>query len=238
MALSVPVATAPAGRLSRRIVRSVGALVLAGGALLLNLWFWSATVRDEPVLVIVREVSAGQPLVAEDLGRREGRLPPETKAQAIPAAQASALVGQLAAHRLLPGDPVTAASVTTAPRPAAGQVAVAIGLKPELTPELAAGSRVAVIALGRSVGPGGAGDERTVLVRRAVVQSVSYTTPGTTGALGSPAGSTSRTSRVPSGALLLVAASEAGAVLTAAGSGGVALALLPDEPAVTAGGQP
>ena len=61
-------AVTSAPRLGRRIVRGVGALVLAGGALVLNLWFWGATVRDEPLLVVVREVPAGQPLAAEDLG--------------------------------------------------------------------------------------------------------------------------------------------------------------------------
>ena len=52
--LAVPTLTG-ASRLDRRLVRAGGALVLAGGALLLNLWFWGATVRDEPILVVVRD---------------------------------------------------------------------------------------------------------------------------------------------------------------------------------------
>ena len=231
---TIPLTASPARRLSRRTMRTIGALVLAGGTLVLNLWFWGATVRDEPILIVVREVPAGQPLAAEDLGRRDGRLPAETKARAIPAAQAHTLVGQLAAHRLAPGDPLTAASVTAAPRPAAGQVAVAVGLKPELTPEIATGSRVAVIGLGR----GGAGDERAVLARGAVVQSIAYAAPSLTAPLGPGATTAARASRTPSGVVLLVSAPEAGPVLAAAAAGGVALALLPDEAAPATGGQP
>ncbi|MCC6630411.1 MAG: hypothetical protein IT340_23785, partial [Chloroflexi bacterium] len=88
-----PFPHAPTRRVSRRAVRATGALLLAAGAVLLNLWFWGATVRDEPVLVALREVPAGQLLAAGDLGRRAGRLPAETRARAFPPGRAEDLLG-------------------------------------------------------------------------------------------------------------------------------------------------
>jgi hypothetical protein len=115
-------------------------------------------------------------------------------------------------------------------------VAVAVGLKPELTPPLAPGVRVDVIALG---GAGPSAAERRALARGAVVQSVGYAAGSlAAGPLGGAAAA-ARADRAPGGVVLLVAADQAGPVLAAASAGGVALALLPDGVAAAAtGGRP
>ena len=65
-----------------------------------------------------------------------------------------------------------------------------------------------------------------------------YAAPSLTASLGPSASTAARANRTPSGAVLLVSAPEAGPVLAAAATGGVALALLPDEAMPATGGRP
>lgn len=248
---SASLAAPPTRRVSQRAVRTITSLLIAIGALIGLLWLWSATVRDEPVLIIAREVAAGQLIAEVDLARSSGRLPAETRARAIPAERAASLIGQPAAHHLVPGDVLTASSVMTVPRPAAGQVAVAVGLKPELTPPIGAGSWVDVISLGRAGSFAGlapaagaalvSGEGGPVLVRGAIVQSVTYaaTNLAAVGPLSAPPTADSRAGRPVGGVVLLVAEGKAGPVLAAAAGAGVALALRPgDEASPSTGSTP
>jgi Flp pilus assembly protein CpaB len=231
MSSPASLAAVPSRRINRRALRTLGGLAIAAGALLANVWFWGQAQHTDPVLVLTRDLAAGQQLTAADLGRREMRLAPETRALAVPAAELAAVLDRPTAGALRAGTLLTRDRLAVEPVPAAGQVTVAVGLTPELTPPLAPGSRVDVIGLNRAAGAGlagGATADQAVLARGALVQSVTLASSGLAGsALGGTASANARVARTASGVVLVVAPHEAGAVLSAAAGPGVALALLP-----------
>ena len=219
-----PVASTPrpfAGLARRSLLSSLLGLLLAAVGVVGVLLYGANQQRTEPVLIVTREVAIGRPIGAEDVGYSTGQLPAETRRLAIPAGAEGRVIGQPAGRHLRPGMPVTADDLASAPLLHGDLVALPVPLKPDMAPPLAPGHRVDVIALGRVGEPASA-----VLARGVTVQRVTYAGGGgitiQTGVTASDPRAT------PSGVILLVARDDAPRIATAAASGGVALALLPD----------
>jgi hypothetical protein len=159
------------------------------------------------------------------------RLAPETRALALPADRLADVLDRPLAHPLRPGALLTADRLAAEPA-ADGLATIAVGLKPELTPPLAPGARVDVVALGAvpvaagATAAGGPAADRAVLARGAIVRSVSFPATGLAGA-GLGGTGAGRADRTPSGAVLLVEPAAEGPILAAAAGAGVALAIAP-----------
>ena len=213
-----------AGLARRSLTASLLGLLLAAAGIVGVLVYGAGQQQTEPVLIVAREVPVGLPIQAEDLERSAGQLPAETRRLAIPAGEAGRVIGQPASRRLRPGTPLTIDDLASRPLLQGQLVALPVPLKPDMAPPLAPGNRVDVIALGR------AGEAATaVLARDVVIQHVTYagSAVGVTIQTGvSPAAGDPRSA--PTSVILLVTRDDAPRIATAAASGGVALALLPD----------
>ena len=232
-AASLPGTAAPSLSVTRwRLPRTLLGLVVAAAAGLGVYLYGASQERGEPVLVVAREVAAGQPLTAADLRLVTGQLPELTRRIAVPAQQEQAVIGQVASRRLVPGTPLLQEDVAGLPALRGGQVAVSVPLRPDTAPPLAPHARVDVIGLVR---PGEAATAGP-LVRAATVQRVVYGSgPTTTVSSGdAPVVVAGAPRALPTTVILLVNRDDATRVAQAIASGGVTLALLPDDTADTA----
>ena len=136
----------------------LGMLVFAAG-----LGYWSVLAGPREVVALERDVPAGAPLAAADLGLTRVRVEGTLAEQLLSAADLPSLVGRQAAEPLHAGQLLMRAQLGQAPAPAAGQVLVAVPLKPETGPGPSAlpGSRVRVLA---TVGKPGEGDATTTII--------------------------------------------------------------------------
>src|SRR5271166_890103 len=122
------------------------AVALVGAGILGGAFFYTATSRLVPVLVVTATVPAGAVIQATAVGTAEVSAGPGV--QVIPASQLNQVIGQIAGTTLRPGMLLTAAELTTFRPPAPGQVLVALPIKPSGLPAsgLAPGDRVLVVA--------------------------------------------------------------------------------------------
>ncbi|MCP2337517.1 SAF domain-containing protein [Actinomadura rupiterrae] len=124
---------------------AVGALVMAGGALISS----QAALRlsdRQPVVVMARDVPVGQQISAADLTTVDAGV--ESPVAAIPAEQESRVVGGFAAVDLRRGTMIPPTAVTRDLRPSAGEDLVPVAMKQSRLPArgLAPGDRVIVVA--------------------------------------------------------------------------------------------
>ncbi len=142
---AAPVRAASAPRQwSRRHVAAGGLVVLLGGTV--TLFAVPAYSQRANVLVVARQVAAGQALVAADVAVAQVSTGPDVAA--IPEADQGSVVGRYAATDLAPGTLLTDGLVTGSDGFVAGQRLVPLALKPGQLPArgLSVGQRVTVVS--------------------------------------------------------------------------------------------
>lgn len=122
----------------------LGVLLTVMGALA-AVWLVGAAGEREEVVVVARDVAYGQRLAAADLGIARVSLDPGV--EAVPAADRSSLVGQVATTRLAPGTLLGSSMVEPVGEPGPGTVLVPLAVPAERMPAggLRAGDRLLVI---------------------------------------------------------------------------------------------
>jgi Flp pilus assembly protein CpaB len=153
----------PAGRARLADARVLIGLLLAMLVFAGGLGYWTVVAGPREVVALERDVPAGAPLAAADLGLTRVRVAGALAEQLVTAGELPALVGRQAGEPLHAGQLLMRAQLARRPAPAPGEVLVSVPLKPEAGPGPSAlpGSHVRVLAtLGR---PGG-GDATTMVV--------------------------------------------------------------------------
>lgn len=139
------------------------AVALIGVGILASAAVYAATNFRVPVLVATTNVAAGSVISAGDVGTASVSVGPGVAT--IPAAQLSQVVGQIAGTSLRPGMLLSAAELTTQRPPAAGQLLIALPIKPSMLPAsgLGAGDRVVIEATPGEQGQPGTSSAAPVL---------------------------------------------------------------------------
>ncbi|MDN5857815.1 MAG: SAF domain-containing protein [Pseudonocardia sp.] len=120
----------PRRRRSGRLLLLATVLVVLG--VLAGVFAYRAAVHRDGVVGVVRQVPEGSVVTAEDV--REVRLPPDAGLAGVPWEQLGSVVGGFAAVDLLPGQVVTAASVTFDRVPGRGEAVVGLAVDPGRVP--------------------------------------------------------------------------------------------------------
>lgn len=120
----------PRPRRSARLILLGTVLVVLG--VLSGVFAYRSAVSRDGVVAVVRPVAEGSVVTAEDV--REALLPPDSGLSGVPWAESNAVVGRFAAVDLLPGQVVTAASVTLDQLPRRGEAVVGLAVDPGRVP--------------------------------------------------------------------------------------------------------
>lgn len=142
-AASAPLLVPPAGR--RRPAMLIAGLMLAAvGAVVAATTAMAAGDRT-PVLVVVHDVTAGQPLTTADLA--VARIAKDPHLRPVPASARSAVVGERATTAIRAGTLLTTGMLAPDTAPAAGTAIVPVPLKPSQLPArpLQPGDRLLVV---------------------------------------------------------------------------------------------
>lgn len=200
-------------RISTRVGRRRRIPYLAIGALLVVVCALAAVVMvlriadREPVLALAGPVPVGHVLTAQDL--RQVPVGSTIGGDVVPASEIDTVIGRPLGYALPAGALLPRAAVGAPQLPPGGQALVAVAVKPgQFPPEVAAGTRVAVVAV-----PGEAGRfEPAARSWTAVVSSVAAGADGqeTVISLQLPEASAREVASVPTGQLALVALSRGG----------------------------
>ncbi|MDQ3573309.1 MAG: SAF domain-containing protein [Actinomycetota bacterium] len=147
----------------------VGIVCIVGGALAGGLW--AASVSDrQPVLVMARAVSAGQPIRSPDL--KVARVAGDGELRAIAAKDERTVVGQPAAVDLVAGTLLTRDHLVAGAGVGSSKAVVGLALKPGQLPstKLGPGNQVQVVDTGTA--PGTTGRANPTVLGTARVASV------------------------------------------------------------------
>lgn len=152
-----PVTTGQLARLPRRRRPGMIALAVAlvGVGVLASVAVYGAINTRVPVIVLTANVPAGTVITASDLGTAD--VSASAGVQVIPARQMSQVIGQVAGTSLHPGMLLAASELATVRPPAAGEVLIALPIKPSFVPAsgIGAGDHVLIEATPGAQGQSG-----------------------------------------------------------------------------------
>jgi Flp pilus assembly protein CpaB len=207
-----------AGRIDGRLLLGVAlvAVSVIGGLML-----WGAASDTAQVVVAGKDLPQGHVIESSDLTTTQLKSEGELSSLVIPEAEAGSLVGETLDTRVVAGQPIIQADLSSGPIIGADDVAITIPVDADsVYPGLAPGDEVRV--LGTAGGSQASGPTVTVL-DRAVVYDVSAKTGPTT------VGSSGNATRTLSNVTLVVPATEAENMAHAAVGWTITLALLPPD---------
>lgn len=154
----------------------LGALIVVVCAFAVGAWATSVGHRSQ-VLVISKDVPAGETVTAGDL--TTAGVAADHSVVAIPAGDASQVIGRVAAERLVAGTLLVRAELAIGPQVPAGSSVVGLALKPGMFPAaLEPGDRTAVVIIPAAATNGVGGSSGTVLVQSATVSQLGTSPDG------------------------------------------------------------
>jgi hypothetical protein len=161
----------------RRPMMFVAAALLVGLGILLSVAMYQRVDRQVEVLVVGRDVAAGSVVTGADLGTASIAA---SGISDIPARQRSEVIGLIAGSALHPGMLLAASDLVTSMPPAAGQVLVAVSLRPSalLASGLVPGDHVTLVATPGVIGANSSGGTQNLSLTApvaGVVQAVDVT---------------------------------------------------------------
>ncbi len=147
-----PALAPPGSRRQRRWSLALVALLVTLGSALAFVVLWMNAGNREPVLVLRRDVPAGQAIVADDLS--VVRVSADSGVTPVSSSERDDVIGQPAAADLLAGSLLTPDSVGDNEGLAGGEVLAAIPIPVEEFPEVETGNRVLLYRTSTSPGAG------------------------------------------------------------------------------------
>ena len=198
---ALPGSALPAPARTRSPLLAVGSIAVIVASVAAFVTIYADASHQVPVLVVVRPVAAGAEITAADLG--EDGISSSGSLDAVPASQASTVVGRLAGVPLAPGSLLALSEVTSGQPIKAGDAVVGIALKDGQLPAsgLQPGDQVMVVQTNApgspvtasstvpsspgsgptSMAPNGTGSSTGVLVPVARVTTVAQPASGSSG---------------------------------------------------------
>lgn len=207
-----------AGRIDGRLMLGVAlvAVSVIGGLLL-----WGSASNTTQVVVAGKDLSQGHVLQSSDLSTTNLKADGQLSSLVVPQSEAGSLVGQTLASRVVAGQPIIRADLSSGPVIGTDEVAITVPVDADsVYPGLAPGDEVSV--LGTAGGSQASGPTVTVLDRALVYDVTAKTGPSTIGSSGSA-------TRTLSNVTLVVPSSEAENMAHAAAAWTITLALLPPD---------